>query len=199
MVRGWLHPSGEDAVRHKRVKAHPTDILPGTRCLCPTGEAATYLSLQDTTCSEPTCPCEGKLLRLHAYQVDGEAAVSHSALVPRVLPGRERLSGWIVILGYCAMRVRFGTDPSVVANRVCFIEKTPRVRVPGPGRWLGCEAAGSDAQGWWIYGPKGRGCTGDETPEQEEAYGFYPPSRAWCEEMLRQLGYDVPLNAFEAP
>lgn len=40
-----------------------------------------------------------------------------------------KVSPWIIEDGYCAMRVLEGTDPSVIANRVAFIEKTPRVRV----------------------------------------------------------------------
>lgn len=182
-------------MRRGRVKVELAGLPPGARCLCPTGEAATYLGLQDTTCTEPTCPCRGKPLRLHAYQVDGEAVASHSARAPRPLPAWERLSGWIVLDGYCAMRVRLDTDPIVVENRVCFIEKTPRVRVPGPGRWLGREAMGSEEHGWWIYGPRGRGCTSDMNAEQDGAYGFYAPSRTWCEQALRQLGYDLPPEA----
>ena len=84
---------------------------------------------------------------------------------------RLKVSPWIVVQGYCATRVIEGTDPSRVENRVAFIEKSPRILVNGN----------------WIYGPKG--CGGhDGHIAKNELYGFYPPSRKWCDEMLVKHG-----------
>ena len=82
-----------------------------------------------------------------------------------------KLSKWIVIDGFCVTRVLQGTDPEAIENRRAFIEKTPRV-------FNGKE---------WVYGPKGTGGSGNA--EEEQIYGFYPPSRAWCDEQLKTMGY----------
>lgn len=83
------------------------------------------------------------------------------------------------------MRCKAGTDGSSISDRVAFIEKTPRVRIrqeTSTNRihpdWLN-----------WAEGPKGDGGSGD--PEAEQLYGFYPPSRQWCDAMLPLLGYDL--------
>ncbi len=105
-----------------------------------------------------------------------------------------RLSPWIVIEGHCATRVLEGTDPAVVANRIAFIEKTPRVRLERRrGHFslerpdgIGCGEAPTDG---WLSGP--RGCGGSLEVDGETIYGFYPPSRQWCDAMLRLLGYEI--------
>lgn len=80
---------------------------------------------------------------------------------------------------HCCMRYLLGTDQTVVANRIAFIEKTPRIRVgTGPVEQLN-----------WEQGPKGSGCSGDQSAEKEQRYGFYPPSREWCDQRLKELGY----------
>lgn len=84
-----------------------------------------------------------------------------------------KLSQWINE-DHCSMRCIEGTDPEVVANRVAFIEKTPRVRVAR------AESPSNDWQGW-HEGPKG--CS--------EEYGRYAPSREWCDEQLKMLGYEL--------
>lgn len=97
-----------------------------------------------------------------------------------------RLSPWTVYEGYCAMRFVEGTDPNVVANRVAFIEKTARIRIHpfehNP------ENDGLN----WEYGVRGRTCSHDEDVERAQAYGFYPPSREWCDRELHRLGYVLP-------
>ena len=70
---------------------------------------------------------------------------------------------------HCSMRVILDSDPSVIANRVAFIEKTPSVRVS------------DDPDVNWEQGPKG--CA----PE----YGKYQPSRDWCDVRLQELGYEL--------
>lgn len=94
-----------------------------------------------------------------------------------------QLSDWIVVDGYCAMRVIEGFNPEDLNNRVAFIEKTPRVRIK----------EGEEFSDWdylnWLSGPKGSGCGSDESAERLQAYGFDPDSRKWCDEMLRALGY----------
>lgn len=97
-----------------------------------------------------------------------------------------KITQWIVYEGYCAMRCIEGTDTNNVANRIAFIEKSPRIRiaayVPDPHNTY-LELGGN-----WKYGPKGAGGSGGEIPENE-LYGFYPPSREWCDEELKAMGY----------
>jgi hypothetical protein len=95
--------------------------------------------------------------------------------------GRE-LTPWIAE-EHCAMRVLRGKDPAVIANRVAFIEKTPRVRIAHADEpW----SYSNDSSKWW-QGPKGSGGSGNA--EREQTYGFDPESRAWCDEQLVALGY----------
>lgn len=84
------------------------------------------------------------------------------------------LSPWIDV-EHCSLRCYAGTDPTDIANRVAFIEKTPRIRTAA------FTDTGNDWRGW-VEGPKG---CGDEC-------GRYEPSRAWCDEQLRNLGYVLP-------
>ena len=81
------------------------------------------------------------------------------------------LSPWIAVEGHCATRVYAGTDPDVIANRVAFIEKTPRVRVN--------PFTAVDDFLNWSGGPKGCG----------EECGNYTPSREWCDQELVKMGY----------
>lgn len=91
---------------------------------------------------------------------------------------------WQTVDGYCAVRVREGGNVDKIEDRVAFIEKTPRVRIrewhftPEHQDFLN-----------WAQGPKGQGGGGD--PEKEALYGFYQPSRDWCDAMLRLLGYEL--------
>lgn len=97
--------------------------------------------------------------------------------------GPTRVSDWIVEDGYCALRALEGSDPEDVNNRIAFIEKTPRIRT----KWT------SDAinhQSNWSEGPKGAG--GNIEDDGETIYGFYPPSRAWCDAELTKSGFIVP-------
>lgn len=85
-----------------------------------------------------------------------------------------RVSPWTVVpdADHCAMRYIEGTDPNVVANRVAFIEKTPRVRFqPFTNH---CD----DYQGWHP------GWKGDD--------GFCEVARGWCDTHLQSMGYVVP-------
>lgn len=83
-----------------------------------------------------------------------------------------KLSPWTMEL-HCSFRYVLETDPNVVANRVAYIEKTPRVRVR--------PFTEQDDFLNWQQGPKG---SGDE-------YGLYQPSRDWCDNRLIQLGYEL--------
>lgn len=98
----------------------------------------------------------------------------------------KKLSGWLVVEGHCAMRILEGSDPGQVANRVAFIEKTPRVRVRP------FTDAGTDHLAW-RSGPKGRGGRlGGPNAEVSGCYGFDMDSRAWCDAELLAMGYEVP-------
>jgi hypothetical protein len=83
-----------------------------------------------------------------------------------------------------SMRCIAGTDPNVIANRVAFIEKTPRVRVRP-------FTNASDDHNNWSPGPKG------SAPE----YGRYQPSRDWCDAQLVEMGYELsaPVSPQAAP
>jgi len=74
--------------------------------------------------------------------------------------------------------VRDGGDVSVVADRVAFIEKTPRVRV----------ATFSDNDTDFR---KGRGGP-DGTVPANELCGFCPRSWAWADAELLAMGFDGP-------
>lgn len=95
-----------------------------------------------------------------------------------------KVSSWIVVDGYCAARVIDGGDIDNVADRVAFIEKTPRVRTAPFSSW-------GEEQGKWQQGPKGRGGSDGHIPEKER-YGFYPDAREWCDAQLTKMGYQVP-------
>src|SRR5258708_7201167 len=106
-----------------------------------------------------------------------------------------KLSPWTpvddmnVMSGYpsCCMRFIEGTNPDNGANRVAFIEKTPRVRVaPYDPEDADTEYDGTN----WKQGPKGMGGNCEYgTYEAQKIYGFYPPSRKWCDEELIKMGY----------
>ncbi len=85
-----------------------------------------------------------------------------------------KLSDWTADPEYphCAMRFIEGTDPALVANRVAFIEKTPRVRV---------QPFATEADDWrgWHQGWKG-----DD--------GWCEIAQGWCDTHLLAMGYDVP-------
>jgi len=89
-------------------------------------------------------------------------------------------SPWIAVNGYCATRVIAGSDPSNIANRVAFIEKTPRVRFRS--------FTERDDFGNWLEGDKGPG-GGD--PAKDGTYGFCAESRQWCDNQLILLGYKL--------
>lgn len=117
----------------------------------------------------------------------------------------RRLSKWIVIDGYCATLVLEGGDSEDPLQRRAFIEKTPRVQVPGPGTYLDDDGRAVNAlrgewngvEYWWIYGPKGHGgsCYSDTHGGPNcNHYGFDPESRAWCERRLVELGYKLQIR-----
>lgn len=85
-----------------------------------------------------------------------------------------KLSPWTIVpdADYCAMRFIAGTDPEVVANRVAFIEKTPRVRV---------QPHTNESEDWRNWHPAWKG---DD--------GHCPVARGWCDQHLLAMGYEVP-------
>ena len=85
-----------------------------------------------------------------------------------------RLSPWMPATDeeYCSMRIIEGTDPKVEANRVAFIEKTPRVRA------LAVYSGDDDWKNWH------QGWKGDD--------GWHPEAQGWCDTHLVALGYSVP-------
>lgn len=102
----------------------------------------------------------------------------------------DKLSKWIQLSGnesHCCTRVIEGNDPSVIKNRIAFIEKSPRVRVRQYGKDSGMVIFKEDNQDIWIFGPKG---SGGGNPEQDKTYGFDENSRKWCDDLLKLLGYE---------
>lgn len=92
----------------------------------------------------------------------------------------ENLSDWTMV-DHCSTRIVRGGDIENVADRVAFIEKTPRVRLSKNKFGLeleggyGCSMSKADA---WVSGPKG-----------SSEYGEDEDSRKWCDEMLVLLGW----------
>lgn len=90
--------------------------------------------------------------------------------------------------GIGVYRAISGKDGSHLANRVAFIEKTPRVRIRDYSlgiekEWDGEGNVISLERRWpefldWCEGTKGDG------PDDAE-------SRAWCDKMLTALGYEI--------
>lgn len=113
----------------------------------------------------------------------GDVYMTYWTLLDAPKNPQIRLSDWIVIDGYCATRIIEGGDPENVADRVAFIEKSPRVRTAAYTVY-------EEEQGKWFYGPKGAG--GCLEMEGETIYGFYPRSRQWCDAQLVKAGYFVP-------
>ena len=78
---------------------------------------------------------------------------------------------WYVIEDFCATLIVKDGNPDNVEDRIAFIEKTPRIKINDE----------------WISGPKGEGGSIEE--DGKTIYGFYTPSRKWCEEeLLKELG-----------
>ncbi len=91
-----------------------------------------------------------------------------------------KISPWLVVDGYCATRIVEGGDVENVLDRVAFIEKTPRIRM----------GTFEPDHKNWKSGPKG--CGGSEGCDPNaELYGFYLPSREWCDRELALLGYEI--------
>lgn len=92
----------------------------------------------------------------------------------------NKVGPWVLCESGCgAYRARAGKDGEVIANRVAFIEKTPRIRIR--------DMASSNEQRHgedndflnWASGPfKGDG------PDDEE-------SRKWCDDALTLFGYKL--------
>ena len=92
----------------------------------------------------------------------------------------KELSDWIMI-DHCATRIKIYGNVENISDRVAFIEKTPRVRIP-KNRYgvenksgIGCVCQNTDA---WLEGFKGN-----------SEYGLNEKSRKWCDDMLVLLGW----------
>jgi hypothetical protein len=105
----------------------------------------------------------------------------------------KNLSDWIMI-DHCATRIIKDGNINDIADRVAFIEKTPRVRIKNSLRKVDCNIHyiskdnidntllenEIDDISFWIYGDKG-----------SSDYGLDNSSRKWCDEMLKALGWEV--------
>ena len=89
----------------------------------------------------------------------------------------EKLSNWI-IKNHCAYRLLNNNCEDTVKNRMCFIEKTPRVKIESNKQ---CKDNGIVIEeDCWLYGPEG-----------SSDYGLDKDSRNWCDSMLKLLGYEL--------
>lgn len=103
-----------------------------------------------------------------------------------------KVTPWLVDeqVPHCCLRRVEGGDPNSLADRVAFIEKTPRVRIAPltpAGSFIGDHNADKNN---WQGGPKGAGGPDGDIPANQ-LYGFYPPSREWCDKRLVELGYTL--------
>jgi len=106
-----------------------------------------------------------------------------------------KLSPWLPLPDspHCCVRIFPGTDINIPRNRIAMIEKSPRVMLRKSTYCIACDdgigatAATKDA---WVYGPSGAGGPDGDNPANE-LYGYYPPSRKWCDDMLVLLGYEL--------
>jgi hypothetical protein len=138
--------------------------------------------LKKTTDAEAVTAIQEAVSEGIVKPVDGHEG-QFQAVAPEDQPTNSlagvRLSKWICIRDdyndHCAMRVMEGTDPSVVDNRVAFIEKTGRVLHNGE----------------WVQLHKGDGGEGPDYEEQE-IYGFDPVTREECDRYLRRFGAILP-------
>lgn len=93
---------------------------------------------------------------------------------------------WQVTDSGCgSMRVRVGGNPEHVADRVAFIEKTPRVRIRGM-HFVKYLTPNSNDENWnqydylnWMEGSS----KGDGPLDQD--------SKDWCDKVLVLLGYEL--------
>ena len=76
----------------------------------------------------------------------------------------------------CSFRIREGGDPGKIADRVAFIEKTPRIRIR---RLFSYHREDSDYMNWASAPFKGY------SPDDQE-------SKAWCDNVLPFFGYELP-------
>lgn len=83
-----------------------------------------------------------------------------------------KTSPWIMIEDYCATRVIEGTDPSKVANRVAFIEKSGRVRIAP-------HTKERDDLNW------------EHVVKGDREYGRNENTRRMCDEKLVAMGYEL--------
>ena len=90
---------------------------------------------------------------------------------------KVEISDWIIIDEYCAMKIIKDSNPDLIKNRLAFIEKTPRIRI---GMFVNND---TDYQNW-KQGPKGEGGCIEDDPD---IYGFYQPSRDWCDKKLKEI------------
>jgi len=102
---------------------------------------------------------------------------------------RKKAGPWTLTDNGCAaFRALAGTDGSLLADRVAFIEKTPRVRIREHflGVYRHYAEDGTlvhEHRQWedflnWCEGDKGSDCQDQE-------------SRDWCDRMLVALGYEL--------
>lgn len=94
----------------------------------------------------------------------------------------KELSEWIMD-EHCSFRMIKDGDVNKIEDRIAFIEKTPRVKLL-KGKYAVEEqdswTAISSKHNAWVSGPKGCG----------QECGRYQPSRDWCDQMLRLLGWE---------
>ena len=95
-----------------------------------------------------------------------------------------KLTDWIVDEdGISVYRAIKGLNANDSDNRIAFIEKSPRVKIPRFSLCIetfnevGCTGLSSEKSAW-LYGDKGSDC-------------FDGESREWCDKMLVLLGYEL--------
>jgi hypothetical protein len=94
----------------------------------------------------------------------------------------KKVSPWIIVDGYCATRIIEGGNVDNIADRIAFIEKTPRVRIReyslGCDSWNGGERCWAEHLDW---------CSNRDLSSN----AFDEDARKWCDGMLVALGYEL--------
>ena len=97
----------------------------------------------------------------------------------------KNISDWIIYDDYCLIRIKKGGNIENINDRICFIEKIPRVQLPDnmiSHGWDGNRLT-EVTDNFYITGNKGYLYESDTKDYDEK-------SVKWCDSMIELLGWD---------